>query len=43
MEIEKAKREWQDIDYVLGYFGKSKADARKKYEFFVKEGVHKAE
>jgi hypothetical protein len=34
----KAKREWQDTDYVLGYFGKSKADARKKYEFFVKEG-----
>jgi hypothetical protein len=35
----KAKREWQDTDYVLGYFGKSKAEARKKYESFVKEGV----
>ena len=35
----KAKREWQDTDYVLGYFGKSKAKARKKYESFVKEGV----
>ena len=35
----KAKRQWQDTDYVLGYFGKSKTEARKKYESFVKEGV----
>jgi len=35
----KAKRDWQDTDYVLGYFGKRKAEARKKYESFVKEGV----
>jgi len=34
----KAKREWQDTDYVLGYFGKSKAEARKKYESLVKAG-----
>jgi putative transposase len=35
----KTKREWQDTDYVLGYFGKSKTEARKEYESFVKEGV----
>ena len=35
----KVKREWQDIDYVLGYFGKSKTEARKEYESFVKDGV----
>lgn len=32
------KREWQDTDYVLGYFGKSERRARKEYETFVKEG-----
>jgi putative transposase len=35
----KAKRQWQDTDYVLGYFGKRKTEARKEYESFVKEGV----
>ncbi|MDY6857168.1 MAG: transposase [Thermodesulfobacteriota bacterium] len=35
----KAKREWQDTDYVLSYFGKSKGKARKEYESFVKEGL----
>lgn len=35
----KAKRPWQDTDYVLGYFGKVKSQARKAYESFVKEGV----
>jgi REP-associated tyrosine transposase len=34
----KVKREWQDTDYVLGYFGESKNKARKGYESFVKEG-----
>jgi putative transposase len=34
----KVKREWQDTDYVLGYFGKSKGKARKEYESFVKKG-----
>lgn len=33
------KREWQDTDFVLGYYGKSKARARKEYESFVKDGV----
>ncbi len=35
----KTKREWQDTDYVLGYFGKSKGKARKEYESFVKAGL----
>ncbi|MBU4480656.1 transposase [Patescibacteria group bacterium] len=35
----KTKRKWQDIDYVLGYFGKRKAQSRKEYESFVKEGL----
>ena len=34
----KTKRNWQDTDYVLGYFGKRMTQARKGYEFFVKEG-----
>jgi len=33
----KAKREWQDTGCVLGYFGKRQNEARKKYEFFVKQ------
>ncbi len=35
----KTKRQWQDTDYVLGYFGKSKTKARKGYESFVKAGL----
>lgn len=31
--------EWQDIDYILGYFGKYKNNARKKYELFVEKGL----
>jgi putative transposase len=34
----KVKREWQDTDYVLGYFGKSKGKARNEYESFIKKG-----
>jgi putative transposase len=36
----KVERKWQDTDYVLGYFGKRKTEARKEYESFVKEGVN---
>jgi hypothetical protein len=32
------KMEWQDTDYVLGYFGKSKTEGMRKYESFVEEG-----
>ena len=35
----KIKRDWQDTEYVLGYFGKSKGKARKEYESFVKSGL----
>jgi hypothetical protein len=37
--LGKVKRQWQDTDYVLGYFGKSKAQAGKEYESFVKVGL----
>jgi hypothetical protein len=32
----KIERQWQDTDYVLGYFGKRKSQAIKEYETFVK-------
>ncbi|MFC1840987.1 transposase [Thermodesulfobacteriota bacterium] len=35
----KTKMAWQDTDYVLSYFGKSKKDARKKYDSFVQDGL----
>jgi putative transposase len=35
----KVKRDWQRVDDVLGLFGKRKADARKAYVRFVKNGV----
>ncbi len=34
----KTESKWQDTDYVLGYFSKSKSKAREEYESFVKEG-----
>ncbi len=33
------KRDWQDTDYVLGYFGKKANIARKAYETYVSEGI----
>ncbi len=33
------KRHWQDIEYILGYFGRKVGSARKKYWDFVQEGV----
>ncbi|MRR15544.1 MAG: transposase [Deltaproteobacteria bacterium] len=33
------KRDWQDTDYVLGYFGKQRSSARKRYDHFVSEGA----
>jgi REP element-mobilizing transposase RayT len=32
-------RDWQEVDYVLGFFGKRRAVARKAYEQFVAKGV----
>jgi REP element-mobilizing transposase RayT len=37
--VGKVKRDWQQVDYVLGFFGKRKADARKAYRQLVKKGV----
>jgi len=33
------KRDWQDTDYVLSYFGKQRSSARKRYDHFVSEGI----
>ena len=33
------KREWQDVDHLLAYFGKQRYSARKHYYTFVTEGV----
>lgn len=33
------KRDWQQVDYVLVFFGKRKSDARKAYRHFVEKGV----
>ena len=35
----KKKREWQDIEYILGHFGKRIGDARKKYRSYVEKGI----
>jgi len=33
------KREWQDVDYVLSWFSKTKKAARKRYRVYVSEGI----
>jgi REP element-mobilizing transposase RayT len=35
----RIKHEWQDRDYVLSWFGGKKAQARKNYRQYVKEGI----
>ena len=35
----KIKREWQDVKYVLGFFGRRPTDAKKRYLKYIKEGV----
>ena len=35
----KKKRPWQDVDYVLGYFGKTAKRARKAYLRYVEAGI----
>jgi len=37
--IGRKKREWQDIEYVLGFFGKKMGDAKKGYHSYVQEGL----
>jgi len=34
------KRDWQDSDYVLGYFGAESIDAISCYDTFVSQGIH---
>jgi hypothetical protein len=37
--IGNRKREWQDVEYVLGLFGRSIREARKGYASYVNEGI----
>ena len=37
--VESIKRDWQQVDYVLGFFGKRKSNACKAYRHFIKEGA----
>jgi putative transposase len=37
----KKKREWQDTQFVLDFFGKSTAEARRNYRFYVEEGIER--
>ena len=37
--MDRVKRDWQETDSVLAYFGKRKKLARRGYEEFVKDGV----
>ena len=38
--IGRRKRPWQDVDYVLKYFGKTRHRARKEYISYVKDGLN---
>ena len=35
----RVKREWQDTDTVLAYFGKNRRRAKERYESFVEKGI----
>jgi REP element-mobilizing transposase RayT len=37
--IGKRKREWQEVEYVLGLFGKRIGEARKGYIAYIKKGI----
>jgi hypothetical protein len=37
--IGKKKREWQEVEYVLGFFGRRVGEARKGYVSYVKKGI----
>ncbi len=37
--LGSVKRDWQQVDYVLGFFGKTKSAARRAYRHFVEKGV----
>jgi putative transposase len=37
--LGKKKREWQDVAYVLSFFGRRVGEARKEYASYVKKGI----
>ena len=37
--VGRVKRDWQQVDYVLEFFGKRKPDARRAYRKLVKKGI----
>ena len=37
--LGKVKRDWQQVDYVLSFFGKNKSEAKKAYRNFIEKGV----
>jgi hypothetical protein len=37
--IGKVKRDWQDVNSILGIFGKRKSNAKKAYQRFIENGV----
>jgi len=37
--VDEKTRPWQDVDYVLGYFGKTAKHARKEYLNYVEVGM----
>ena len=39
MLMGRKKRPWQDVDYVLSYFGKVPERARKAYYSYVEDGI----
>ena len=36
--LGKKQRQWQEVEYVLGYFGNGIEEARKKYRSYVEQG-----
>ena len=37
--MDNVKSDWQQFNYVLGFFGKRKGEARKSYRTFVAKNV----
>jgi len=37
--LGKVKRDWQQVGYVLSFFGKRRSEARKAYRHFVEKGI----
>jgi len=37
--VGKKKREWQDSEYILGFFGRKISEARKAYRSYVEKGI----